>query len=91
MRLEFHSTQLGDRSLSGFLLLLNLAIGLPLCQERKEGNRRSSVCILGTRTREVMKESRVSGVIVAAAISFANFGGFLCGHVMWFTLRREYP
>jgi len=62
-----------------------------MCQECQEGNRRSSVCILGTRTREVMKESRVSGVTVAAAISFVNFGGFLCGHVMWFTLRREYP
>jgi hypothetical protein len=82
VRLEFHSTQLGDRSPSGFLLLLNLAIGLPMCQERQEGNRRSSVCILGTRTREVMKEFRVSGVIVVAAISFVNFGGFLCGHKM---------
>ncbi len=38
-----------------------------------------------------MKESRISGAIVVVAIIFVSFWGFLCGHVMWFTLRGKYP
>jgi hypothetical protein len=47
-----------------------------LCQEHQEGNRRSSVYILGTGSKEMMKESRISGMVVVATIIFVNFWGF---------------
>jgi hypothetical protein len=53
-----------------------LAFDLPLCQERQEGNMSPSVCILGTESREMMKEFRISKTIVVAAIIFVNFGVF---------------
>jgi hypothetical protein len=68
--------------------MLNLALDLLLCQERQEGNRRSSVCILKTISREMMIESKISRAIIVAAIIFVDFWGFLCECVMWFTLKR---
>jgi hypothetical protein len=42
-------------------LFLNLALNLPLCQERQEGIKRLGVCILGIKTREMMNELRFQG------------------------------
>jgi hypothetical protein len=63
-----------DGSPSGLFLFLNLAPDLSLCQEHQEGIRRSSICILGTKAREMMNESRISGAIIVAAINFDSFG-----------------
>jgi hypothetical protein len=49
---------------------------LPLCQECQEGNRRSNVCILGTKSREMMKKSRILGVVVVVVPSLTILGGF---------------
>jgi hypothetical protein len=62
-----------DRS-PGLFLFLNLAPDLSLCQEHQEGIRRSSICILGTKARKMMNESRISGVVVMATISFDSSG-----------------
>jgi hypothetical protein len=51
-----------------------IMLDLPLCQERQEENRRSNVCILGTKTREMMNESRISGTIVVATSSLIVWG-----------------
>jgi hypothetical protein len=48
----------GQKSLWIFLSL-NLAVDLLLCQKHQEKTRRSSVCILGTRAREMMNESKI--------------------------------
>jgi hypothetical protein len=65
-------------------------LDLSVCQKCRKGNRRFNLCILRTRTREEMKESKISRVIVMAAIIFVSFWGFLCGCVMCFTLKRKY-
>jgi hypothetical protein len=44
---------------------MNLTLNISPCQERKEKIRRSSICILGTKAREMMNES--GGVVVAAS------------------------
>jgi hypothetical protein len=49
-----------DESPSRLFFFWNLAPDLPLCQKCHEGIRRFSVCILGTRTREMRNESRTS-------------------------------
>jgi len=51
-----------------------MALNLPLCQERQDGIKRSSICILGTRAREMMNESRISGAIVVVASSLTIWG-----------------
>jgi hypothetical protein len=53
---------------------MNLTLDLPLCQERQEEIRRSSICILGTKTREMMNESRILGVVVVATSSLKVWG-----------------
>jgi len=53
---------------------MNLTLDLPLCQEHQEEIERSSICILGTKTREMMNESRISGAVVVAA-SFLTLWG----------------
>ncbi len=55
-------------------LFLNLALNLPLCQERQEGIKRLGVCILGIKTREMMNEFKISGVIVVSASSLTVWG-----------------
>jgi hypothetical protein len=40
-----------------------------MCQKRKDENKMYSVYILGTRTREMMNESRILGAIVVATSS----------------------
>jgi hypothetical protein len=50
-----------------------------MCQEHQEGNRRPSVCILATKSKEMMKEFNILGTIVVATIILVNFwvlGGF---------------
>jgi len=64
----------GDKSPFGFLLVTNLTLDLPLCQERQEGIRRSSICILRTISREMMNESRISGMVVVVASSLTIWG-----------------
>ncbi len=51
-------------------------LDLLMCQERQEGNTSLSVCILGTGSREMMKEFRISRTIVVVAIIFVSFLGF---------------
>jgi len=53
--LDLDSNQLGDGSPFGLFLLLNPTPDFPLCQGRQEGNRRSDLCTLRTRSREMMK------------------------------------
>jgi hypothetical protein len=48
---------------------MNLMLDLLLCQERQEEIRRSNIFILGTNTRVMMSESRISGVVVMATPS----------------------
>jgi hypothetical protein len=55
-------------------LFLNLALNLPLCQERQEGIKGLGVCILGIKTREMMNEFKISGVIVVSASSLTVWG-----------------
>jgi len=64
-----------DRRPSRFLIFMNLALDLLLCQEGQDENMKSSVCILGTRTREMMNEYRISGTVVVAA-SYLIVWGF---------------
>jgi hypothetical protein len=63
----------------------------PMCQKCQERNKKSNICILGTRSREMMKEF----------IDFRNdyngnhhfcqvFEGFQCEFVMWFIMTRKY-
>jgi hypothetical protein len=47
---------------------------LSMCQERQEGIKSSSICILGTKTREMMNESRILGAVVMEAINFDSLG-----------------
>jgi len=72
--LEFRINQLGTQVPLEFFFLLNLVLDLSLCQERQEGNKRFNVCILGTRTREKMNESRISRAVVVAASSLIVWG-----------------
>jgi len=72
-----------DRRPSRFFIFMNLALDLLLCQEGQDKNMRSSVCILRTRIREMMNESRISGAVVVAASSFTVWGfnvNMCCGH-----------
>jgi hypothetical protein len=48
---------------------MNLTLDLPLCQECQEEIMRSSICILGIKTREMMNESRISGMVVVTTSS----------------------
>jgi len=48
---------------------MNMMLDLPLCQEHQEEIKRSSIFILGTNTREMMSESRISGMVVVATSS----------------------
>jgi hypothetical protein len=54
---------------------MNLTFDLPLCQEHQNENRGSSVYILKTKTKEMMNEYKILGVIVVAA-SFLTVWGF---------------
>jgi hypothetical protein len=45
-----------------------------MCQKRKDENKMYSVYILGTRTREMMNESRILGAIVVATSSLIIWG-----------------
>jgi hypothetical protein len=58
--------------LLNFYFFLNLTLDLLLCQECQEGNRRSNVCILGTRSREMMNESKILRTVVVATTSFGG-------------------
>ncbi len=49
-----------------------MTLNLPLWQERQEGIRRSNVCILRTKAREMMNGSRISRAIVVLASSFGG-------------------
>jgi hypothetical protein len=53
---------------------MNLTLDLPLCQECQEEIRRSNICILGTKTREMMNDSRISGAVVVATSSLTVWG-----------------
>jgi hypothetical protein len=70
-------------------LFLNLTPNLPLCQERQEGIKRFRVCILGTRTREMMNGSRILGAVVMASIISDSLRVLIwtCNVVI---LRRKY-
>jgi len=75
-----------DKSPFKFLVFMNLTFDFPLCQEHQDENRRFSVCILRTKTKEMMNESRILGVIVVAT-SFLTVWG-LNVNVSWSFLRR---
>jgi hypothetical protein len=48
-----------------------------------EDTRKSGICILGTKTREMMNESKILGVIVVATSSLIVWGfnvSVQCGH-----------
>jgi len=53
---------------------MNLTLDFSLCQECQEEIRIFSICILGTKTREMMNESRISGVVVVATSSLTVWG-----------------
>jgi len=54
---------------------MNLTLDLPLCQECQEEIKRSNICILGTKTREIMmNDSRISGAVVVATSSLTIWG-----------------
>ncbi len=55
-------------------------LDVPLCQKRQEGNRRCNVYILGTKSGEIMKEHRILGTIVMAAIIVVRFWGVFMTH-----------
>jgi hypothetical protein len=51
-----------------------MAPNLPMYQERQEGIKRSSICILGTKAKEMMNEFRISGAVVVVALSLTIWG-----------------
>ncbi len=74
----FYSISWGQKSLYTFFFV-DLAPDFPLCLECQERNRRSSICILRTRSREMMKKSNnfksgCSGNHHLCQV----FGGFQC-------------
>jgi hypothetical protein len=53
---------------------LNLTPNFPMCQKRQEGIRRSNICILRTKAKEMMNESRISRAVVVATSSLIVWG-----------------
>jgi hypothetical protein len=53
---------------------MNMMLDLMLCREHQEDIRKSSICILGTKTRETMNESRISRAVVVTTSSSTIWG-----------------
>jgi len=51
-----------------------MMLDLSLCQERYEEIRRFSIGILGTKTREMVTEFKISRMVVVAASSLTIWG-----------------
>jgi hypothetical protein len=53
---------------------MNLTLDVPMCQERPEEIKRSSIFILGTNTREMINESRILRVVIITTSSLTIWG-----------------